>query len=76
MEKMPMQAYRQETIIQRDGTLTLRDLPLQAGEKVEVIIIVHPPATRPQHPYPLRGLPITYIDPTEPIASSDWEAAL
>lgn len=70
-----MQAYRQETIIQRDGTLTLRDLPLQAGEKVEVIIIVQSPPARSQNPYPLRGTPVTYIDPTEPVAESDWEAA-
>ena len=38
-----MQAYRQETILEHDGTLTLRDLPLQAGEKVEVIINVQSP---------------------------------
>ena len=69
-----MQAYRQETIIQRDGTLTLRDLPLQAGEKVEVIIIVQSPTARSQASYPLRGTPVTYIDPTEPVADSDWEA--
>ena len=24
--------------------------------------------------YPLRGLPFTYIDPTEPVATDDWEA--
>jgi hypothetical protein len=70
-----MQAYRQETIIQHDGTLTLRDLPLQAGEKVEVIIIVQSPPVSAQHAYPLRGTPVTYIDPTEPVADSDWEAA-
>ncbi|MDQ2998931.1 MAG: hypothetical protein ABI901_06615 [Roseiflexaceae bacterium] len=70
-----MQAYRQETIIQHDGTLTLRDLPLQAGEKVEVIIIVQSPPARSQASYPLRGTPIIYVDPTEPIAESDWEAA-
>ena len=69
-----MQAYRQETIIEHDGTLTLRDLPLQAGEKVEVIIIVQSPLARSQGSYPLRGTPITYVDPTEPIAASDWEA--
>ena len=69
-----MQAYRQETVIQHDGTLTLRDLPLQAGEKVEVIIIVQPPPAHSQDSYPLRGTPITYVDPTEPVADSDWEA--
>ncbi|MGR0481028.1 MAG: hypothetical protein ACTFAL_06370 [Candidatus Electronema sp. V4] len=27
-----------------------------------------------QKRYPLRGLPFTYIDPTEPVALDDWEA--
>jgi hypothetical protein len=59
------------TIIQHDGMLTLRDLPLQAGEKVEAIIIVQSPPARSQASYPLRGTPIRYVDPTEPIAASD-----
>lgn len=25
--------------------------------------------------YPLRGLPFTYVDPTEPVAEKEWEAA-
>jgi hypothetical protein len=70
-----MQAYRQSTTVQQDGTLTLRNLLLQAGEVVEVIVIVQPPAGRPQNAYPLRGTPITYTDPMEPVAPSDWEAA-
>ena len=27
-----------------------------------------------EHPYPLRGAPIRYDDPTEPVAENDWEA--
>jgi hypothetical protein len=68
-----MQAYRVETTVQQDGMLTLSNLPLQAGETVEVIILVRPSALR-QNRYPLRGLPITYVDPTEPVAQADWEA--
>jgi hypothetical protein len=71
-----MQAFRVNTRIQEDGTLTLNNLPLQAGEVVEVLILVQPFAARPQghYPYPLRGTPITYIDPTKPVAETDWEA--
>jgi hypothetical protein len=70
-----MQAYRQETIIQYDGTLTLRDLPLQAGEKVEVIIIVQSSPARSQDSHRLRGTPITHVGPAEPIAAAaDWIA--
>ena len=70
-----MQAYRISTTIQEDGTLTVSHLPLQAGEVVEVIILVQPSTVQPQDRYPLRGTPITYIKPTEPVAEADWEAA-
>ena len=68
-----MQAYRVETEIQQNGTLTLENLPLRAGEAVEVIILVRPP-TNQESRYPLRGLPVQYIEPTEPVAEQDWEA--
>jgi hypothetical protein len=70
-----MQAYHVNTTIQEDGTLTVSHLPLQAGEVVEVIILVQPSTARLQDRYPLRGTPMTYIDPTQPIAEADWEAA-
>ena len=37
-----MQAYRVETTVSQDGVLTLENLPLQAGETIEVIILVQP----------------------------------
>lgn len=67
-----MQAYRVETTVQQDGTLTVQNVPLRAGEAVEVIILVRP--TTNQHPpYPLRGLPLQYRMPTEPVAEQDWD---
>lgn len=68
-----MQAHRVQAIIERDGTLTLRDIPFQAGETVEVIILVQPPP--PERRYPLRGTPVRYDRPTEPVAEEDWEAS-
>jgi len=38
-----MQAYRIETTLTQDGTLTVSNLPLRAGEAVEIIILVQPP---------------------------------
>jgi hypothetical protein len=70
-----MQAYRANTTIQQDGILMLSNLPLQAGEAVEVIILVQSFAAPRQTLYPLRGTPITYIDPTEPVAQAEWEAS-
>lgn len=70
-----MQAYRIETTLAQNGTLTLNNLPLQAGESVEVIILVQPAKDPHEQRYPLRGMPIRYTDPTEPVAQGDWEAA-
>lgn len=68
-----MQAYRIETTVQQDGTVTLKDLPFQAGESIEVIILTRSDSTLQKNKYTLRGTPITYIDPTEPVAAEDWE---
>lgn len=69
-----MHAYRLKTVLQQDGMLTLSNLPLQAGAWVEVIILVQPPTSPRANPYPLRGMPITYMNPLEPVAQTDWEA--
>jgi hypothetical protein len=70
-----MQAYRVATTLQQDGTLTLSNLPLRAGETVEVIILVSSPVAVDRQQSPLRGVPVQYIDPTEPVAQADWDAA-
>jgi hypothetical protein len=70
-----MQAFHVQTTIANDGTLKLNNLPFPAGEPVDVIILKRPTASPHQNPYPLRGTPIIYIDPTEPVAQADWEVA-
>lgn len=69
-----MQAYHVQTTVANDGTLKLNNLPFPAGEAVEVIVLTRPSPSLRQSNYSLRGVPITYIDPTEPVAESDWEA--
>ncbi|HEY9779035.1 MAG TPA: hypothetical protein V6D09_02690 [Leptolyngbyaceae cyanobacterium] len=75
-----MNAHKIETVLNEDGTLTLRGLPFRAGDAVEVIVLE---SRTPQHEaptpssdsnlYPLRGTVIRYDDPTEPVALEDWE---
>lgn len=66
--------HRVETTLQHDGTLTLDRLPFQAGQSVEVII--SPVAKQPDDAdrYPLRGVPIQYDRPCDPVAEEDWDA--
>ena len=68
-----MQAYRLEATIAKDNTLLLQSLPFQVGETVEVIILPKTSVAPSHDRYPLRGMPITYINPTEPVAQMDWE---
>lgn len=68
-----MQAYKTEAKLDREGELRLSDLPFHVGDEVEVILLRREPAQTRENPYPLRGLPIRYEDPTEPVAEDDWE---
>lgn len=69
-----MQAYRIETVVAQDGTLTIRGIPFRAGEKVEVIILSRSRKPKERECYPLRGKPVRYLAPFESVAENDWEA--
>jgi hypothetical protein len=69
-----VQAYKIETIVEKDGFLTLRGLPFQAGDRVEVIVLPAVHSVTRQQAYPLRGTAYHYDNPTEPVAEADWEA--
>jgi hypothetical protein len=53
--------------MKKKGTLTLENLPLNAGEKVKVIIIPRAGRHRDEKRYPFWGKPITYLNPTDPV---------
>jgi hypothetical protein len=67
-------AYRIHGHIDEDGTLTLKGLPFRAGEEVEVIVLAEAQKTRRERQYPLRGTPLRFEQPTEPVADSEWQA--
>jgi hypothetical protein len=69
-----MYAHRIKITLTEDGTITLDKLPFQTGDEVEIIILASPHASPGKDPYPLRGKPVQYDQPTEPIAEADWEA--
>jgi hypothetical protein len=69
-----METFRLDTTLTQDGTLTLHDLPFQAGDSVEVIIVPRAAAAAEQSAYPLRGKVLHYDNPTAPVAQEDWEA--
>ena len=68
-----MQVYAYKLTMKKKGTLTLKDLPINAGEKIEVIIIPRSSRQLNEKRYPFWGKPITYLNPTDPVAEVDWE---
>ena len=70
-----MPTYRLEATLSEDGKLTLNNLPFQAGQAVEVIVLPRLAGRTLENRYPLRGTPISYLEPTEPVADTDWEAS-
>jgi hypothetical protein len=68
-----MKACRIETTVSEDKSLLLKEVPFRAGDMVEVIVLSSPERRQAESPYPLRGTPIRYDDPTEPVAESDWD---
>jgi hypothetical protein len=68
-----MQMYRVEATVSNDGTLTIKEVPFQAGDRVEVIVRSREREKERSGRYPLRGKPIRYVDPFESVAKDDWE---
>lgn len=68
-----MSTHHVEITLSQDGKLMLDELPFRAGDTVEVIILAQQPK-RNGKAYSLRGKPVEYLDPTDPVAQDDWEA--
>lgn len=64
-------AHRIDAVLTEDGKLSLDNLPFQAGQAVEVIVL---PVARPgvSTARPLRGMVLRYDQPTAPVAEGDW----
>lgn len=68
-----MGSHHVEITLAQDGKLILDELPFRAGDTVEVIILPRQPKPNGRE-YTLRGQPVEYIDPTDPVAQTDWDA--
>jgi hypothetical protein len=72
-----MIAHRIETVLTEDGTLALKNLPIRAGARVEVIVLVADTpvvAETDADRFPLRGSePYRFDDPFSPaVPENDW----
>ena len=71
-----MNAHVIETTVPESGSINVAGLPFAPGTSVEVIVLERngKPAVKVRQ-FTMRGLPHTYVDPTEPVAAEDWEAS-
>ena len=69
-----MAAYRTAARIDRTGRLVVNDIPFQHGDEVEVIVVSRCTQHRCSGDTPLRGKPLRYDRPTDPVAVGEWEA--
>ena len=67
-----MKTFRTEITISDDKTLTIKELPFPAGDKVEVVVRSSKRRKKRGERYPLGGKPIWYIDPFKGVAEEDW----
>jgi hypothetical protein len=70
----PVQPLHVEAACTEDGIITLRNLPVRRGDSVEVVVIPRSSTASVQELYPLRGEPVEFARPFEPVAENDWEA--
>ena len=68
-------AHRIETTVAADGTVVLDRLPFRAGDSVEVIVMRSDAAQTPHDLRLLRGIPVHYLRPFEPVAADEWDTA-
>ena len=69
-----MNTYRVDTTLKEDGTITLNNLPFQAGDSVEIVIVPRSAHLNKNGQHPLRGKVIHYHNPIDPVAEADWDA--
>ncbi len=71
-----MEIYKVGTVLEQSGTLTLKQLPFQVGEHVQVIVmrVPKPAQEATAAACSLHGTVLRYDDPFAPVAESEWEA--
>ena len=68
-----MSTYRVDTTLTEDGKITLDDLPFQAGDAVEIIIVPRSSQPTEKELQPLQRKVSYYDKPIDPVAHEDWE---
>jgi hypothetical protein len=68
-----VQAHWQQTTVGEHGELVLENLPFEAGQPVDVLVIAKGADSKSALGGGLRGSVLSYDDPLEPVANEDWD---
>jgi hypothetical protein len=71
-----VQPQWRETTVGEHGELVLQDLPFEAGQPVEVLVVSKTAGSTTAAGRSLRDSVIEFREPLEPVASEDWDALL
>lgn len=70
-----MRAHEEDVTVEQDGVVEVEHLPVKAGDRVRVIVLMPEEEQGRRELYPLRGKqPYRFDDPTAPVAPDDWES--
>jgi hypothetical protein len=69
MEPIPVR-QRVRAVANENGEVNISGLDLAPGEEVEIVVVRTPVEKSPR--FPLRGKPIEYLGPLEPVSEFDW----
>src|SRR5512138_3785105 len=67
-----MKVVKVKIVVTDDGKIVIDDLPVKSGQEVEVTIRIPEPVAAT---FPLRGLPVRYVDPFRPVDDDEWDAS-
>jgi hypothetical protein len=51
----------------------VENLPFAPGTQVEILVVGNDETALVENRYPLRGKPMTLVDPTDSVAEEDWD---
>lgn len=68
-----MKTFRTAAVVDPERQVHLRGLPFDPGEEVEVVLQGREEPAGAER-YPLRGVPVRYDEPFEPVTAGDWDA--
>lgn len=67
-----MKEVKIKIVVRDDGKIVVENVPVRIGQEIEVTLRIPQPVVAT---FPLRGLPVRYVDPFLPVDETEWDAS-